>query len=211
MNKKMESGRSMIEMLGVLAIIGVLSVGGINMITKMQDSYEATQIIDETGDLANHAKKLVREYRADGNTAGSMVAYLGHAKGLPEALYNGYDDCGGNLCGTADTAYDVIYNNSYGVFAVTVDNLSEESCMQMSTNNWGGPASSGFLGMGVVNSGKARSSVTDITNKVVKSQGTSTSSKVIGIVGNSSNPAPLGIGSAANVCQDGAGIVLVYR
>ena len=210
MNKKMESGRSMIEMLGVLAIIGVLSVGGINMITKMQDSYETTQIIDETGDLANHAKKLVREYIADGHNAGSMVSYLGHAKGLPEALYNGYNDCGGNLCGTADTAYDVVYSSN-GVFAVTVDNLSEEACMQMSTNNWGGPASSGFLGMGVVSNTKAQSSATDIANKVVNSRGTSTSSKVIGVVGNASYPAPLGIGSAANVCQDGAGIVLVYR
>ncbi len=205
-----EQGRSMIEMLGVLAIIGVLSVGGINMINKMQDSYEATQIIDETGDLASHAKKMVREYLADGYTSGSMVSYLGNAKGLPSALYNGYDDCGGNLCGTANSAFDVVYSDN-GVFAVTIDNLSEETCMQMSTNNWGGPSSSGFLGMGVVSNAKARASVTDITKKVRESKGSSASNKAIGIVGNSSNPAPLGIGAAANVCQDGAGIVLVYR
>ena len=46
--KKNESGRSMVEMLGVLAIIGVLSVGGIAGYTLAMNKYrvnEATQAI----------------------------------------------------------------------------------------------------------------------------------------------------------------------
>ncbi len=41
-----ESGRSMVEMLGVLAIIGVLSIGGIAGYTIAMNRYRANEIID---------------------------------------------------------------------------------------------------------------------------------------------------------------------
>ena len=41
-----ESGRSMVEMLGVLAIIGVLSIGGISGYTIAMNRYRANEIID---------------------------------------------------------------------------------------------------------------------------------------------------------------------
>lgn len=44
--KIFESGRSMIEMLGVLAIIGVLSVGGLSGYTMAMNRHRANQILD---------------------------------------------------------------------------------------------------------------------------------------------------------------------
>ena len=44
--KKNESGRSMVEMLGVLAIIGVLSVGGIAGYTMAMNRYRANEVVD---------------------------------------------------------------------------------------------------------------------------------------------------------------------
>ena len=44
--KKIESGRSMIEMLGVLAIIGVLSIGGLAGYTMAMNRYRANSIAD---------------------------------------------------------------------------------------------------------------------------------------------------------------------
>ena len=44
--KKSESGRSMVEMLGVLAIIGVLSIGGIAGYTLSMRRYRANQVLD---------------------------------------------------------------------------------------------------------------------------------------------------------------------
>lgn len=41
-----ESGRSMVEMLGVLAIVGVLSIGGIAGYTRAMNSWKANEIID---------------------------------------------------------------------------------------------------------------------------------------------------------------------
>ena len=44
--KTIESGRSMIEMLGVLAIIGVLSIGGIAGYTMAMNKFRANEIVN---------------------------------------------------------------------------------------------------------------------------------------------------------------------
>ena len=45
-NGKIQSGRSMIEMLGVLAIIGILSAGGIAGYSTAMQSYKGNQLIE---------------------------------------------------------------------------------------------------------------------------------------------------------------------
>ena len=52
---KSESGRSMVEMLGVLAIIGVLSIGGIAGYTMAMNRFRANEAID----IANKYAALV--------------------------------------------------------------------------------------------------------------------------------------------------------
>ena len=47
MYKNLEKGRSMIEMLGVLAIIGVLSVGGIAGYSKAMEKFKLNKTISE--------------------------------------------------------------------------------------------------------------------------------------------------------------------
>lgn len=46
-NILVQSGRSMIEMLGVLAIIAVLSIGGISGYSKAMEMYKMNKVIDE--------------------------------------------------------------------------------------------------------------------------------------------------------------------
>jgi len=47
-----QKGRSMIEMLGVLAIIGVLSIGGIVLYRRAVNNHQANQILDDANRLA---------------------------------------------------------------------------------------------------------------------------------------------------------------
>ena len=47
MNNLNESGRSMVEMLGVLAIIGVLSIGGIAGYTQAMKKYRANEAVNK--------------------------------------------------------------------------------------------------------------------------------------------------------------------
>ena len=53
-----ESGRSMVEMLGVLAIIGVLSIGGIAGYTMAMNRYRANEILDAASKVAIIAQTL---------------------------------------------------------------------------------------------------------------------------------------------------------
>ncbi|MBQ8250542.1 MAG: hypothetical protein IJY92_01355 [Alphaproteobacteria bacterium] len=50
--KKIESGRSMVEMLGVLAIIGVLSIGGISGYTLSMRRHRANSVVDLASKLS---------------------------------------------------------------------------------------------------------------------------------------------------------------
>ena len=50
--KNIQKGRSMVEMLGVLAIIGVLSIGGIAGYTTSMNRYRANQIMDAAAKVA---------------------------------------------------------------------------------------------------------------------------------------------------------------
>ena len=50
--RRSEKGRSMVEMLGVLAIIGVLSVGGIYGYTVAMNKYKANEIVQTASMVA---------------------------------------------------------------------------------------------------------------------------------------------------------------
>ena len=52
MNMKNEQGRSMVEMLGVLAVMGVLSVGGVAMYTNAMNKYKANELLNEASKRA---------------------------------------------------------------------------------------------------------------------------------------------------------------
>ena len=50
--QKIQFGRSMVEMLGVLAIIGVLSIGGLLGYRRAVNKYQANTILDDVNRFA---------------------------------------------------------------------------------------------------------------------------------------------------------------
>ena len=56
--KTNEAGRSMIEMLGVLAIIGVLSVGGIAGYSKAMNKFKTNKVADNVSMIVANIKTL---------------------------------------------------------------------------------------------------------------------------------------------------------
>ncbi len=66
--KKLESGRSMVEMLGVLAIIGVLSVGGIAGYSLSMRRHRANQIVDYVSKFALTSYSKCQKKVLDGDT-----------------------------------------------------------------------------------------------------------------------------------------------
>lgn len=57
-----QSGRSMVEMLGVLAIIGVLSVGAINGYSKAMTKYKLNKFAEGLNSLLNYALQYMPQF-----------------------------------------------------------------------------------------------------------------------------------------------------
>ena len=93
-----QSGRSMIEMLGVLAIIGVLSVGGIAGYSKAMTKYRINKTIEQTTLIAGNIrafwgpqKNYIGVYcNGDNCNASGCNGHSGvDAQGYPTYAYNG--------------------------------------------------------------------------------------------------------------------------
>ena len=89
-------GRSMVEMLGVLAIIGVLSVGAIAGYSKAMSKYKLNKHMESFNFLLNEAIKLLpelqRTYGKNTNDSYSLGSFFHKANLLPDGMtYNQQD------------------------------------------------------------------------------------------------------------------------
>lgn len=131
-----ENGRSMIEMLGVLAIIGVMTVGGLNIIGRSRNSQQIGQLVSEVARVAMTVKKMACEY----DTAyGNYTNFLYKSEAYSDELK--YED--GKFIGPMDAEITITGTMSY--FEVNVADLSEDACIQLAGNDWGRKGTNGFL------------------------------------------------------------------
>lgn len=152
MKNSEQSGRSMVEMLGVLAIIGVLSVGGIAGYSKAMTKFKITKTFDQVSMMVANIRTLYSGQRnydgletsnamnmgvvpaeMEGATANTLVNAFQGSVTLGSADYNGQ----GDAC-----------------FFVSYGAMGREACVQIVTSDWGSGASSGFIGL-TVGSGTA--------------------------------------------------------
>lgn len=145
-----EKGRSMVEMLGVLAIIGVLSVGGISGYSKAMAKFKLTKAQDQiTMLLMNIRTAYATSPSYDGlnnkiatsfniapsdmvtnSTTGAMNGAFGGAVTVSACDENG------TVCPTKSASY----------FFITMEDLGREACLSLSTSDWG---SDGMVGMNI--------------------------------------------------------------
>ena len=153
MKKDLQSGRSMIEMLGVLAIIGVLTVGGFSLVSKATTENRINNVIDEVSSLSQRVRNIFRDYvtleKPTGDT--DITEYVYNARAYPNVLeYNasGYfeDDEDVNIKINYTSSNDIHY------FILELSNLNEDVCMGIANGKWGSAASNGFIGISFSNS-----------------------------------------------------------
>jgi len=72
-NMKQESGRSMIEMLGVLAIMGLITVGAIGMISTAMRTQKRSAVNDEIIEIVTGVRQLLGEYDDFSNIDNSTI------------------------------------------------------------------------------------------------------------------------------------------
>ena len=134
----------MIEMLGVLAIIGVLSVGGIAGYSKAMQKYRTNKTIDQITQVINGVRTLYAHQR---NYTGLNNTVLKKAKILPESAFDSSTSTearnpfGGSLY--------VFPNNNSGPNAAQLEitDIPEDACIDLASQDWGD--SSGLIALGI--------------------------------------------------------------
>ena len=115
MKKTNESGRSMVEMLGVLAIIGVLSIGGIAGYTLAMNRYRANEVLNAASSVA------ITAMSANGGVGGNAtLADLGGK----EVLTLPGIDANDSIKGYANGVVEITINSQYQDVTKIVNSLS---------------------------------------------------------------------------------------
>lgn len=165
--KNEQSGRSMVEMLGVLAIIGVLSIGGISGYSKAMAKYRINKTLDQISTLVMNIRTLYASaVNYDGLTNGVAVQMgiiprdmLTGARGSTVAsginIVNVY---GGQISLSASDE-----KNDHRNFLVTYSGLPMEACVSIATADWGSQAGSGLQSIGIGASGAGKIAGTSLT------------------------------------------------
>lgn len=145
LNKNEQSGRSMVEMLGVLAIIGVLSVGGIAGYSKAMTKFKITKTFDQVSMTVANIRTLYSGQRNYSGLATTIALQMGVIPAEMEGstantLVNAFQ-------GKVEVGALTYGGNANGAFYISYGNLGREACVSILTSDWGSGSSSGFLAM----------------------------------------------------------------
>ena len=134
---KNEAGRSMIEMLGVLAIIGVLSVGGIAGYSKAMTKYRINKTIEQITLIAGNIRAFFApqgNYDGLSSRSDTGKAIIKKAKLVPDEMWN-----------SAKTAMENAFGGSVDLFLIGgnkqdfemhLNNVPQEACIELLTKDW---------------------------------------------------------------------------
>ena len=186
-----QSGRSMVEMLGVLAIIGVLSVGGIAGYSKAMAKYKTNQTLDQLSMLITNIRTLYATQPSfNGLSNANAIAFGVVSSDMIKSTTTG--------SGSSATTSKSLKNPFNGEVNITVDSadptefkvayggLDKSACITIATTDWGGSAASGLVSIEI-----GTMSGTTFTAKGTYSWGGSTGAAL-----------PLSLTDAAGACAD---------
>jgi len=125
--KSAQSGRSMIEMLGVLAIVGVLSAGGIAGYSMAMEDYKTTTLIERMNLIVARVQSL---YKSGDYTGINRENLIKSGKLTAKDLENPF---GGNLSvgvGGGGSHYFAMNTGS--------NNIPANACVELATLDWNG-------------------------------------------------------------------------
>lgn len=210
MMKYNENGRSMVEMLGVLAIIGVLSVGGIAGYSKAMNKYKINKTTDQVSMLVANIRTL---FSSQGNYDGLNNGQAIKFGVVPNDMYTAASTYASNYSiknafgGAVTIEADVARKDrtEKEAFVITYTGLSSEACVTVATGDWGSGQASGLIGIA------AGKNATDATTIATAVKGLFTDDQT-GVTaadatdaaasapGNTTNPTPMSVSVAVNAC-----------
>lgn len=154
-----QNGRSMVEMLGVLAIIGVLTVGSLGVVGKARQQYMISQALSETSNLIASARKLSCEYDDD---YGSYTNMLYQSREYPDGITADVNDGKATkfiLTSDIELAIDKGENDT---FKATLSNIPEDACVALASADWGSRRFNAYQGAKIGGKTWAKDTIMDL-------------------------------------------------
>lgn len=149
-----ESGRSMIEMLGVLAIVGVLSVGGIAGYSKAMAKFKTNKLIDQVNMMSTNIRTMYSSQRTYNGLTNGLAAKVGIA---PAEMYDGTTNVGNassnlglsNAFGGKVVVKAATTNTANDSYVIAFDAIPASSCVTIATTDWGNDSGSGLQAIAI--------------------------------------------------------------
>ncbi|MBQ8672148.1 MAG: hypothetical protein IJ525_06475 [Alphaproteobacteria bacterium] len=135
-------GRSMIEMLGVLAIIGVLSVGGIAGYSKAMTKYRINKTIEQITLIAGNVRAFFASQRSYEGLNNSDV--IKKAKLVPEEMIEDRGEYIEIINAFGGSCYLDTYDNNKS-FGFSCYGISEEACIELLSFDWSATNANGAI------------------------------------------------------------------
>lgn len=124
--KKLQSGRSMVEMLGVLAIIGVLSVGGLAGYSMGMARYRVNRTISDVQLLLTNVRTLYANQDSYAGLDNTVLKSMGILDNTAKNLFGG----------TITVAPKTVTNANDG-FTVELKGIPKKACISIISSDWG--------------------------------------------------------------------------
>ena len=125
------TGRSMIEMLGVLAIVGVLSVGGIAGYSKAMEKWKQNKWIQQIEELIFNIKDTYKLEKQYGKRSEDILPTLKEIGIVPQGFLNNDNrDLFGNRVSVIMRPYD-IYTRLNLQFEILPNSMAEYNCREL--------------------------------------------------------------------------------
>ncbi len=142
--KQKQSGRSMIEMLGVLAIVGILSAGGIAGYSMAMQNHKTNALIEKVQLIAQQTRTLY-----NGNYADLLPQNLIDA-GMITDVNNPFGGTFLFSVSSIGTSSDIFSLNTG-----SIHNIPADACVKILTVDWGSSGMFWGIGVGTTNPAQA--------------------------------------------------------
>lgn len=166
------NGRSMVEMIGVLAIVGFLTMGGIWGYVRASQVLRINNVKDEISTLIANIRTM---YLTKNDYKTLDVPTLIGSGFVPEKMISSDKTKitnslkGSVLVGSSAT--EIGPNNS---FILIYNGLDAITCREIAVLSWGSDISSGFLGMSINKTGDLTVDTSNLTGQKVITNGSTT-------------------------------------
>ena len=125
--KNHESGRSMIEIVGVLAVMGLITAGAFVLIRSGGAAQKRSRAMDEVAAIAENIRGLY----AEADDFSDLTDNTTQGTALIDALYLNKTTPFG-----ANTTYTVVKNSDASGFVVKLIGLADEDCNGLAAAAW---------------------------------------------------------------------------